>query len=101
MLDRASGTQPEGRPVALIIDEFSALMAYSGITAEGQIRAAVQTHQNLGYIFSGSNVQLMMDMTGTIGPSIVVALTSTFARWTNWAIKNYPQKMLAGANSSC
>lgn len=29
------------------------------------------------------------------------SVTSTFARWTNWAIKNYPQKMLAGANSSC
>lgn len=63
-LDRAAGAQEGGREVALIIDEFSALMARFGVTAEGQIRAEVQTHQNLGYIFSGSDVQLMMDMTG-------------------------------------
>jgi uncharacterized protein len=63
-LDRLAGTLPKIRPVALIIDEFSALMARFGVTAEAQIRAVVQTHQNLGYIFAGSNVGLMMDMTG-------------------------------------
>jgi hypothetical protein len=34
-----------------------------GITAEAQIRSVVQQHQNVGYIFAGSNVGLMMDMT--------------------------------------
>ncbi len=63
-LDRLTGTLPKDRPVALIIDEFSAYMARFGVTGEGQIRSVVQCHQNLGYIFTGSNVGLMMDMTG-------------------------------------
>jgi uncharacterized protein len=63
-LDRLAGTLPKDRPVALIIDEFSSLMARFGVTAEAQIRSVIQRHQNLGYIFVGSNVWLMMDMTG-------------------------------------
>lgn len=62
--ERLAGTLPEDRPVALIIDEFSALMARFGVTAEEQIRSVVQRHQNLGYIFAGSNVGLMMDIMG-------------------------------------
>jgi energy-coupling factor transporter ATP-binding protein EcfA2 len=63
-LDRLAETLPKDRPVAFIIDEFSILMARFGVTAEAQIRSVVQRHQNLGYIFAGSNVGLMMDMTG-------------------------------------
>lgn len=62
-LDRLAHTLPDSRPVALIIDEFSALMARFGITGEAQIRSVVQFHQNVGYIFAGSNIRLMMDMT--------------------------------------
>jgi energy-coupling factor transporter ATP-binding protein EcfA2 len=62
-LDGLARTLPESRPVALIIDEFSALMARFGVTGEAQIRSVVQSHQNVGYIFAGSNVGLMMDMT--------------------------------------
>ena len=89
-LDSQAGRQPEDRPVALIIDEFSSLMARFGVSAEGQIRSVVQTHQNIGYIFSGSNVQLMMDMTGKYsrpfyhGGSIYYlqpVLAAEFAAW--------------------
>jgi len=62
-LDRLAHTLSDSRPLALIIDEFSALMARFGVIGEGQIRSVVQCHRNLGYIFAGSNVGLMMDMT--------------------------------------
>jgi hypothetical protein len=62
-LNRLAQTLPESRPLALIIDEFSALIARFGVTAEAQIRAVVQCHRNVGYIFAGSNVGLMTDMT--------------------------------------
>jgi hypothetical protein len=62
-LNRLAQTLPESRPLALIIDEFSALMARFGVTGEAQIRSVVQCHRNVGYIFAGSNVGLMMDMT--------------------------------------
>jgi len=62
-LNRLAQTLPESRPLALIIDEFSALMTRFGVTAEAQIRAVVQCHRNVGYIFAGSNVGLMTDMT--------------------------------------
>jgi energy-coupling factor transporter ATP-binding protein EcfA2 len=62
-LDRLANTLPISQPLTLIIDEFSALMKRFGITAEAQIRSVVQRHQNVGYIFAGSDVGLMMDMT--------------------------------------
>jgi hypothetical protein len=62
-LDRLAHTLPDSRPLALIIDEFSVLMARFGVTGEAQIRSVVQHHQNVGYIFAGSNVGLIMHMT--------------------------------------
>jgi hypothetical protein len=38
-------------------------MARFGVTGEAQIRSVAQHHQNVGYIFAGSNVGLMMHMT--------------------------------------
>jgi energy-coupling factor transporter ATP-binding protein EcfA2 len=62
-LNSLASSLPESRPLALIIDEFSVLMKRFGVMAERQIRSVVQRHQNVGYIFSGSDVGLMMDMT--------------------------------------
>jgi AAA+ ATPase superfamily predicted ATPase len=62
-LNRLAQSLPESQPLALIIDEFSALVARFGVTAEAQIRAVVQRHRNVGYIFAGSGVGLMTDMT--------------------------------------
>jgi energy-coupling factor transporter ATP-binding protein EcfA2 len=62
-LNRLANTLPESQPFTLIIDEFSTLMKRFGVTAEAQIRSVVQRHQNVGYIFAGSNVGLMMEMT--------------------------------------
>jgi energy-coupling factor transporter ATP-binding protein EcfA2 len=51
------------RTVAVVLDEFQQLVADGGVTAERQIRASVQTHQHLSYIFAGSKTRLLTDMT--------------------------------------
>ena len=55
------------RSVAVVLDEFQQLVAEGGITAERQIRAAVQTHQHVSYIFAGSKTRLLTDMTSLHG----------------------------------
>jgi energy-coupling factor transporter ATP-binding protein EcfA2 len=62
-LNRLANTLPKSQPFTLVIDGFSALMKRFGVTAEAQIRSVVQRHENVGYIFAGSDVGLMMDMT--------------------------------------
>ncbi len=49
--------------VAVVLDEFQQLVVTGGITAERQIRAAIQTHQHVSYIFAGSKTRLLTDMT--------------------------------------
>jgi hypothetical protein len=51
------------KTVAVVLDEFQQLVADGGATAERQIRASVQTHQHLSYIFAGSKTRLLTDMT--------------------------------------
>jgi hypothetical protein len=51
------------RTVAIVLDEFQQLVADGGVAAERQIRASVQTHQHLSYIFAGSKTRLLTDMT--------------------------------------
>jgi len=50
-------------PVGLIIDEFQQLIELGGRSAEGQIRAAIQQHRKVGYIFAGSKTRLLAEMT--------------------------------------
>jgi uncharacterized protein len=51
------------KTVAVVLDEFQQLVADDGIKAERQLRAAVQTHQHVSYIFAGSKTRLLTDMT--------------------------------------
>jgi len=51
------------RIVAVVLDEFQQLVAEGGVTAERQIRASVQTHQHVSYVFAGSKTRLLTDMT--------------------------------------
>jgi uncharacterized protein len=46
----------------IIIDEFSDITKYNGEDVEKAIRAVVQTHQRVSYIFSGSKRSVMHDM---------------------------------------
>jgi len=50
-------------PVGLILDEFQKIIEVGGQSAEGQIRAAVQQHQHLGYVFAGSKTRMLSEMT--------------------------------------
>jgi len=51
-------------PTGLILDEFQRLVERGGANAEGQLRAAVQTHRHLAYIFAGSETGVLAAMTG-------------------------------------
>ncbi len=49
--------------VGIVLDEFQHRIALGGHMAEGQLRAAVQEHASLGYIFAGSKTRMLSDMT--------------------------------------
>lgn len=51
-----------GRPVGLVLDEVQHLVA-DGEESERQLRAAVQAHRHLGYVFAGSDTRLLTAMT--------------------------------------
>jgi len=61
-LEKLAQAQPDTRPVGLIIDEFQRVIELGGRVAEGQIRAAIQTHTRVGYVFAGSKTRLLNDM---------------------------------------
>ena len=52
------------RPVAVVIDEFQRVVEDGGVAAEGQVRAAVQAHDHVGYVFAGSKTRMLAEMTG-------------------------------------
>src|SRR4029079_32750 len=49
---------------AFLFDEFQHLVAEGGEAAERQLRAAVQRHRHLAYVFSGSQTRLLGGNTG-------------------------------------
>lgn len=62
--ERLAQSQPGRRPVGLIIDEFQKVIELGGPSAEGQIRAAIQTHKRAGYVFAGSKIRILSAMIG-------------------------------------
>ena len=64
-LDRLAGAY--GEPVAVVVDEFQAVVEAGGVRAEGQVRAAVQAHDHLAYVFAGSKTRMLTQMTGDEG----------------------------------
>ena len=50
-------------PVAIILDEFQKVIEEGGPSAEAQLRATVQHHKHLGYVFAGSKTRMLADMT--------------------------------------
>lgn len=61
-LEKLARSQPDERPVGLILDEFQRIVEIGGRDIEGQIRSAIQTHSKTGYVFSGSKTRLLRDM---------------------------------------
>lgn len=62
-LEQLASEQPSDKRVALIIDEFQEILSQAGITAEKQIRSAIQTHRRVAYIFAGSKTRMLTKMT--------------------------------------
>jgi uncharacterized protein len=56
-----------GQPTAIVIDEFQKVIELGGEAAEAQIRAAIQRHTDLAFVFAGSKTTLLNDM--TLNPS--------------------------------
>jgi AAA+ ATPase superfamily predicted ATPase len=52
-----------GKPTAVVIDEFHKIIQWGGESTEAQIRAAVQRHTDVGFVFAGSKTSLLNDMT--------------------------------------
>ncbi|MGH9845223.1 MAG: hypothetical protein ACREEM_41430, partial [Blastocatellia bacterium] len=50
-------------PVGLILDEFQQVIAQGGPSAEGRLRAALQRHRKVGYVFAGSETRMLTEMT--------------------------------------
>lgn len=53
------------RKALVVLDEFQQVVSEAGEKAERQIRAAVQTHRHVGYVFAGSGTRMMMEMIAT------------------------------------
>ena len=51
------------RAVVVILDEVQQVVVEHGISAERQLRASVQQHRHLSYIFAGSATRLLTQMT--------------------------------------
>jgi hypothetical protein len=62
-LERLAEEQPKTRAVGLIIDEFQRVIELGGAQAEAQIRAAIQRHSRVGYVFAGSKTRMLTAMT--------------------------------------
>lgn len=62
-LETLGKTQPKRQPVGLIVDEFQKVIELGGGQTEAQIRAAIQRHKHIGYIFAGSKTRMLSAMT--------------------------------------
>jgi uncharacterized protein len=51
------------KPTALMIDEFQKVIELGGESTEAQLRAAMQRHTAVGFVFAGSKTTLLNDMT--------------------------------------
>jgi len=57
----------ERRPVAVVLDEFQQVIREGGEAAERQLRAAIQRHRHVSYVFAGSKTRLLADLTSDPG----------------------------------
>jgi hypothetical protein len=59
-LEKMAGQRSQ--PVGLILDEFQRVVELGGARTEAQLRAAVQRHRHIGYVFAGSKTRMMSEM---------------------------------------
>ncbi len=48
--------------IGIVLDEFQKLLQLGGPSIEGQLRAAIQHHEHVGYVLAGSQTSLLTDM---------------------------------------
>ncbi len=53
-----------GRSISIVIDEFQQVVERGGVVAEAQVRAAIQQHEHVAYVFAGSKTKMLAEMTG-------------------------------------
>jgi hypothetical protein len=51
-----------GRPTAVVLDEFQEVITEGGDRAAHQIRAVVEPHRYVGYVFAGSRVRFLTEL---------------------------------------
>ncbi len=61
-LEKLAAAEEGKRSVSLVLDEFQRVVAEGGVKAEGQIRAAIQQHRHVGYVFAGSDTRMLTAM---------------------------------------
>lgn len=54
--------ESEGKRFAVVFDEFQEIMRLNGGILEKQIRAAIQHHTHVSYLFAGSKTHMLIDM---------------------------------------
>lgn len=59
----ANLAKESGQPTAIVIDEFQKVIELGGESTEAQIRAAIQRHTELAFVFAASKTTLLNDMT--------------------------------------
>jgi hypothetical protein len=52
----------QGKRFVVVLDEFQEIMRLGGEDLERQLRAAIQHHTNVSYLFAGSKSHMLMDM---------------------------------------
>jgi len=52
----------QGKTVVVVFDEFQEIMNFDGDTIEKSIRATIQHHSAVGYVFAGSKKHIIEDM---------------------------------------
>jgi hypothetical protein len=54
--------ESEGKRFAVVFDEFQEIMKLNGGMLERQLRAAIQHHTQVSYLFAGSKTHMLIDM---------------------------------------
>ena len=59
--------ESEGKRFAVVFDEFQEIMRLNGGILEKQIRAAIQHHTHVSYLFAGSKTHMLIDKENKCG----------------------------------
>lgn len=62
-LEKMAAEVSTRRSTGVVLDEFQKIIELGGETTEAQLRAAIQQHRHVGYVFAGSKTRMLTDMT--------------------------------------